>query len=327
MSELGDRAPRVSVLVNNHNYGRFLGRALQSVLDQRFPMDDVEIIAVDDGSTDDSREVLARLAPRVRAVLLPENQGQAAAFNAGFAAARGEIFCLLDSDDWWEETKLSRVVARFDAEKDLGIVQHWCQEIGPDGRPFSTRYPTLADRYTTADFLHGACIFTGTTGLSFRASLLRRILPVPEGLRISADAYLYLLALDAPVGNIPEALAWRRVHADNRFAGRLRDPARLREYRRALTILDRELAVQLRTKGLSLTPEALRSRRAEALFTDLFLARYAGDWNAALRCWTESIRQYRGLQQLGKAATLLLALISPELYLDLQHIYARLRNG
>ncbi|OGS36531.1 MAG: hypothetical protein A2506_02595 [Elusimicrobia bacterium RIFOXYD12_FULL_66_9] len=319
--------PRVSVLVNNHNYGRFLGHALQSVLDQRFPMDDVEIIAVDDGSTDCSREVLARFAPRVRTVLLSENRGQAAAFNAGFSAASGDILCLLDSDDWWEETKLARVVERFDAEKDLGVVQHWCREVSLDGRKVSARYPPVPPRFETQDFLRGRCVFTGTTGLSFRASPLRRILPVPEDLRISADSYLYFTALEAPVGNIPEVLAWRRVHADNRYAGRLRDPARLLEYRGALTALDRELARMLGAKGVALADEARGLRRAEELFTDLFLARYAGDWKEARRCWSGLVGQYRGPRKPAKAATLLLALASPELYLDLQGIYARLRNG
>ena len=319
--------PRVSVLVNNHNYGRFLGQALQSVLDQRCLIDEVEIIAVDDASTDDSREVLARFAPRVRAALLPEKRGHAAAFNAVFAAATGDIFCLLDSDDWWEPTKLARVVARFDAEKDLGIVQHWCREVGPDGRPVNASSPSTPPRFSPEDFLRGACVFTGTTGLSFRASALRSLLPVPEDLRISADSYLYFSALDAPVGNIPEVLAWRRVHADNRYAGRLRRPDRLREYRRALTVLDRELTRLLAAKGLSLTDEAARGRRAEELFTDMFLARHAGDWNHAKQCWGGLVRQYRGARKLAKAATLSLALASPELYLELQGVYARLRNG
>ena len=319
--------PRVSVLVNNHNYGRYLGRALQSVLDQRFPIEEVEVIAVDDGSTDDSREVLARLAPRVRAVLLPENRGQAAAFNAGFSAASGEILCLLDSDDWWDPAKLERVVARFDAEKDLGMVQHWCQEVGPDGRPLPARYPALPARYTAADFLSGDCVLTGTTGLSFRASVLRQILPVPEDLRICADGYLHDSILDAPVGNIPEVLAWRRVHEGNRYAGRFSDPAKLREHRKALSALDRELTRLLSGSGRALSAEARNTRRCEELLEDLFLARYAGDWTAAKRRWAESVAGYRGARRLTKGAALLVALASPELYLEMQGVYARLRNG
>jgi len=319
--------PRVSVLVNNHNYGRFLGQALQSVLDQDFPAEDFEIVAVDDASTDDSREVLARFAPRVRAILLPENRGQAAAFNAGFSAARGEILCLLDSDDWWDPKKLRRVVARFDADKDLGFVQHWCQEIGDDGRPFPTRFPSLPERYSAEDLLAGRCVFTGTTGLSFRAATLKKILPVPEDLRISADGYLYYSLLDGPAGNIDEVLAWRRVHGGNRYAHRFRDPAKLREHRAVLSALDRELERLLSGSGRARADDARRRARAEALLEDLFLARYDGRLGDACGFWKESLGQYAGAAKLAKGATLLLALASPALFLGLQSVYARARNG
>ena len=319
--------PRVSILVNNHNYGRFLGAALQSVLDQDFPADRVEIIVVDDASTDDSREVLAKFAPRIRAVLRDENGGQAAAFNDGFKAASGEILCLLDSDDWWAPSKLSRVVERFDREPGLGMVQHWCQEIGPDGRPFATKFPPQPPRYVAEDFLAGRCVFTGTTGLSFRASALRRIVPVPEELRVNADTHLYNSILDHAVGNIDEALGYRRVHGDNRYAGRMRDPIRLAEHRKALAVLDRELSRLLAAVGMSLGEEPRRRRRAEELLTDLFLARYAGDLGSAWGFWKESIAQYSGADRALKGASLLLALASPRAYLKLQDVYARLRNG
>lgn len=319
--------PRVSVLVNNHNYGRFLGQALNSVLEQDFPAEQVEIIAVDDASTDDSREVLARYAPRVRAILLAENRGQAAAFNAGFAAARGELVCLLDSDDWWDPRKLSRVVARFDAEKDIGFVQHWCQEIASDGRPFVTRFPSLPGRYVAEDLLAGRCVFTGTTGLSFRASTLRNILPVPEDLRICADGYLYYSLLDAPAASLPEVLAWRRIHAGNRYAHRFRDPAKLRQHRAALAALDRELERLLSGSGRARSDDSLRRQRAEEFLEDMFLARYDGRLGEAVVFWKKSLAQYAGAAKYAKGATLLLALASPRLYLALQSVYARARNG
>jgi glycosyltransferase involved in cell wall biosynthesis len=318
-------APRVSVLVNNHNYGRFLGAALKSVLDQDYPSGRFEIIVVDDASTDDSREVLETFAPRVKTVLREKNGGQAAAFNDGFDAATGEIFCLLDSDDWWEPAKLSRVVERFDREPDLGMVQHWCQEIGPDGRPFATEFPPLPARYAAADFLAGRCVFTGTSGLSFRASALTRVRPVPSELRINADSHLYAAILDAPVGNIDAALAYRRVHGANRYAGRMRDPVRLAEHRRSLAILDRELDRLLDGRVLAEGPR--RARRAEELLADLFLARYAGEWSRAWDFWKRSLGQYSGARRAAKGASLLLALVSPALYLSLQDAYARARNG
>src|SRR5215217_1250210 len=89
--------PFVSVVVNNYNYGRFLGEAIDSALAQTYPR--TEVVVVDDGSTDDSCSVIAGYDGRVVPVL-KENGGQASAFNAGFAASRGDIVIFLDADDY-----------------------------------------------------------------------------------------------------------------------------------------------------------------------------------------------------------------------------------
>src|SRR6202790_2350271 len=90
----------VTVLIDTYNHERFIERAITSVLEQAMPMDDVEILVVDDGSTDRTPELVRRFEPRVRFLQKP-NGGQASAFNFGFAQARGEIFATLDGDDWW----------------------------------------------------------------------------------------------------------------------------------------------------------------------------------------------------------------------------------
>ncbi len=130
------------------------------------------------------------------------------------------------------------------------------------------------------------------------------------------------------MGNIDAALAFRRVHGANRYAGRMGDPVRLAEHRRALAVLDREARpVSLSQSKLTLGPEPFRRRRIELLLADLFLARYAGNWSAALGFWKESLAQYSGARRAAKGASLLLALASPSCYLSLQGVYSRLRNG
>ena len=79
---------RVSVIINNYNYGHFLGAAIDSALTQTYAP--IEVVVVDDGSTDDSRNVIAGYGSRIRAVL-KVNGGQASAFNAGFAASTGAV--------------------------------------------------------------------------------------------------------------------------------------------------------------------------------------------------------------------------------------------
>ena len=88
--------PKVSIVINNYNYGRFLADAIDSALTQTHPQ--LEVIVVDDGSTDNSREVIARYGDRIRPILKP-NGGQASAMNAGVAASTGDIIFFLDSDD------------------------------------------------------------------------------------------------------------------------------------------------------------------------------------------------------------------------------------
>src|SRR5437870_11095985 len=87
---------RASIIITSYNYGRFLAEAIDSALAQTYPA--TEVIVVDDGSTDHSRELVLGYGDRIRAVL-KENGGQASAFNAGFNVSRGDVLFFLDSDD------------------------------------------------------------------------------------------------------------------------------------------------------------------------------------------------------------------------------------
>src|SRR6476646_7317531 len=100
--------PLISVVITTYNYGRFIEQAIGSVLSQEFPAEQVEIVVVDDGSTDDTAERVKKYGSRVR-YLQQENRGQAAALNFGFAKARAEIISLLDADDYFLPGKLARV--------------------------------------------------------------------------------------------------------------------------------------------------------------------------------------------------------------------------
>ncbi|MBK5258426.1 MAG: glycosyltransferase family 2 protein [Thermoanaerobaculia bacterium] len=113
----------VSVIIAAWNRARELRSAIDSAFAQTFPP--LEVIVVDDGSTDETPEVLAqyceRYGDRIR-VLRQSNQGVAAARNAGIAVARGDQLAFLDSDDVWLPRKLELQVARFDADPQLGLV-------------------------------------------------------------------------------------------------------------------------------------------------------------------------------------------------------------
>ena len=120
--------PRMSVVICNYNYGAFVGDAIRSALDQDYPPDRIEVVVVDDGSTDDSRTVYAAFAHEARVrVLLQENRGQTAAVAAGVAAASGDYVCLLDSDDLFLPCKLRRLaehLAQLHANPDTLFLCH-----------------------------------------------------------------------------------------------------------------------------------------------------------------------------------------------------------
>jgi glycosyltransferase involved in cell wall biosynthesis len=108
-----------SVIIDSYNYARFLPEAIESALAQTYP--NLEVIVVDDGSRDDSRDVIARYQGRVTAVL-KDNGGQASALNAGFRASQGEVICFLDSDDSLSATAVAQAVDL--AGPDVAKV-HW----------------------------------------------------------------------------------------------------------------------------------------------------------------------------------------------------------
>lgn len=106
----------VSVIVPNFNYGRFLNATIGSVLNQSH--ENVEVIVIDNGSTDNSREILESYGQKIRTIF-QANLGQSAARNAGLAAAQGSLISLLDADDYWESTKLAKQIDLFSEESQF----------------------------------------------------------------------------------------------------------------------------------------------------------------------------------------------------------------
>ncbi|HEX4572451.1 MAG TPA: glycosyltransferase family A protein [Dongiaceae bacterium] len=111
----------VTILINNYNYARFLPAAIDSALSQTYRP--LEVVVVDDGSTDESPDIIRNYGNRIRPIF-KSNGGQASAFNAGFAASRGEVICLLDADDFFFPEKAERSVSALLAHPEVGWVFH-----------------------------------------------------------------------------------------------------------------------------------------------------------------------------------------------------------
>ncbi len=203
----------VSVILCNYNYGRFIAEAIDSVLCQTHA--DLELIIVDDGSTDDSREVIAsHKDSRIRAILHQENRGQAAAFNTGFAVAKGVITAFLDSDDWWKPQKLETIVNwhRF-LQSDYAVLQHGLSVCdGRNVRPYKLILP-VGDCFAEMQQSGRINFFVPTSGLSFRKAVLDRVFPIPTEFRVAADAYVMRAAfVFGNVYSIPDSLGFYRKH-------------------------------------------------------------------------------------------------------------------
>src|SRR6516164_7495387 len=122
------RKPLVSVIINNYNYARFLKQAIDSALNQTHSL--TEVVVVDDGSSDESREIIANYGNGIIPVL-KENGGQASALNAAVLASRGEILCFLDSDDYFYPDKVAQVIEFFCAQgvNSKPIMLHHCVAV------------------------------------------------------------------------------------------------------------------------------------------------------------------------------------------------------
>jgi len=207
---------KLSVLINNFNYARYLGQCIDSVLSQDYP--DFEIVVVDDGSTDDSRQIIAAYGDRIVSVL-KENGGQASSFNAGFAAASGDILFLLDADDAFLPGKLTRIAEIYDRNEI-----DWCFDrvtINESDPPPAELQVTLFDKRETLRKGGFPSLPVPTSGLSFRRSLLSQILPMSVATDVVlSDNYIKFAAAYLGRGAIIETpLTFQRIHASNRYTG------------------------------------------------------------------------------------------------------------
>jgi glycosyltransferase involved in cell wall biosynthesis len=244
--------PLVTVLIDTYNHERFIEEAILSVLEQDFPSSDLEILVVDDGSTDHTPEIVCKFEPRVRLVR-KANGGQASAFNAGISEARGEIIAFLDGDDWWTRNKLTLVMQAMNADPTVGIVGHGIVMSYLDGREQSE---ILRDGFRfQANTVEGALLFRrrgsflGTSRMMIRTKLLREIGPVPEALVVQADEYLYTLAsVLAGVQILPETLTYYRLHESNGFHNLGSDLRLIRRKQAVLAALYQALDRELRAR-------------------------------------------------------------------------------
>lgn len=221
--------PVVTVVVPNYNHGAFVGNALDSVFSQSWQ--NLDVLVVDDGSTDGSAQVLQPWAARGVRIIQQHNQGASAARNRGIELARGEYIAFLDADDVWpQQDMLESAVRLLDENPDLG----WT--FG-DAQPFKTvaTVPAFVDApyllsggyytqpstnperktLTAQDLCNNDRFFIPTGTLVIRQQCFREVGGFDTQLKMFEDTDMWLRLLKYPVAFFPCVLLNRRVHDTN----------------------------------------------------------------------------------------------------------------
>ena len=233
MLEKTDFSNTASIIISNYNYAPFLRQAIESALAIDWP--DVEVIVVDDGSTDRSREIIRGYGARVLPVF-QENSGQLAAYEAGFALSRGQYIVFLDSDDLLEPQIMREAACVW--YDGVSKVQVQMRVIDRDGRPSGSIFPPFyvvpsPEQVRRWVLSTSAYPTPPGSGNVFSRAMVRKILPVRERFDYAGDSYTLAAApVLGDVVTIAKPLARYRVHGRNdgamleidprKFSGELR---------------------------------------------------------------------------------------------------------
>lgn len=220
--------PRISFVVTCYNYGRFLDECLESCLNQTLPVH--EVVAVDDGSTDDTAERLALWQQRDHRIVVVKqaNAGISAATQVGLTRCTGEVILLLDADDRCHPQRVAQVIEAMRTPLVAGLpgwIHHRLQKFSQVQADlgFTPTYLGDAPRGFFGDVVAmtaASSVSTPTSGLAFRRELLQRLLPLDIHRDTAQDIqFWHLLPLSAIGAWIEQPLSDYRVHSRSDSGG------------------------------------------------------------------------------------------------------------
>lgn len=201
-----------SAIIANRDGERFLRQAIDSALNQSFT---TEVIVVDDGSVDGSREIIRSYGDRV-VPILRDWAGQAAAINAGVAVASGSIVFLLDADDWSDPDRVSTIIPLFEENTELLWVRHDLRAVDDQNRVLMENLYSFGheDGEMIRQILAEGKTDGTTSGLVFRRSYVEKDDRIPDYYTTYPDSYLLirgaLLGHGVTMGTTLGAHRWHR---------------------------------------------------------------------------------------------------------------------
>lgn len=207
---------KVSVIIATYNRAHFIKEAIESVLAQTY--DDFEIIVVDDGSTDNTRDVVTAYGDKVRYFLI-EHGNQAIAMNYGIARATGEYIAFLDDDDLWLQDKLQTQVCALDRDPQVGLVGSEVLQVNAKGDVIFHWGRKYHDPLTYEDLYNYN--FMNHSITMIRKSLADRVGGFDEKLLTTQDYDLWLrIAKISKIVYINQPLGKIRLHPNNKHKNR-----------------------------------------------------------------------------------------------------------
>jgi glycosyltransferase involved in cell wall biosynthesis len=231
------RLPTVSALMAAYNYEQYVGRAIESALAQDYPPELLEIVVIDDGSTDSTAEIVRGLAAanpgRVR-LIQQANGGYVAATNRALAEGTGELLALLDADDVWLPGKTRRQVEMLQARPELGMV--FSDMVVVDGDEQTVRPSLIWHLHEIPERAFARVLYENVatqSSIMIRASLRDRVAPIPAAITY-ADWWITLrCAQFSAIDYSREPLALYRVHGSN-LTGDVTGASAVRERRKGI---------------------------------------------------------------------------------------------
>jgi glycosyltransferase involved in cell wall biosynthesis len=284
-------SPLVTFVVPCYNYGRYLPDCLSSIFTQEgsYPF---EIIAIDDCSTDDTREVLKRFAdPRMRVIIHETNQGHVRTISEGLEESKGKFVARIDPDDRYRPWFLSEVIPRLEDHPEVSFVYGDAALIGSAGQ----LYAKNSDRtHNGQDFKGNELIpllfenFVCAPTVIARREAWLRTLPVPPDLAFSDWYFNLMMARRHEFFYVSRVLADYRVHDSNHHLKIVVDKSEEPSIRR---LLDRIFSEREEDRELERSKQAARGRVYARQFLTLANKYFGvGLLEDARRCYLEAIR-------------------------------------
>lgn len=292
----------VSVIIPAYNGERYIAQSIRSVLDQT--VSDLELIIVDDGSTDRTAEIVAELQKtddRIRC-FRQDNSGQAAARNAGISRSRGELIAFLDQDDLWIQNKLELQIKEMNKSQVDLIFSNGYVFTGGDIKSEVMLFPTVEGRFSGAEMFRLLFMQNRIPVLTalVRKEALSKIGPLDEDPRYQNsddyDLWLRLASHGADFLGLPDRLVRYRSHPGQASKDKVR-------------MLVAELAVLRKHEQTELVNDEDKSRRFASLYGDLILARVDEKRFDEARACMRELRLRQGLKPTLLARAALLKLL------------------